>query len=110
MDSLQRCDQRIHSSSRKVADQDVESGLCVKGNLVECPEQEEEANEWLDGFTAYFKHNEKALQKLLASVHRQILNNSIEAALANALQADDEITTGAYPDSNTSTWRRTPSS
>ena len=56
----------------------------------------EEANVWFDGFTAYFKHNEKALQKLPASVHRQILNNSIEAALANALQADDEITAATH--------------
>ena len=52
----------------------------------------EEANVWFDGFTAYLNHNEKALQKLPPSVRQQILNNSIEAALANALQADDEIT------------------
>ena len=44
----------------------------------------EEANVWFDGFTAYFNHNEKVLQKLPASVRWQILNNSIEAALANA--------------------------
>ena len=52
----------------------------------------EEANVWFEGFTAYFKYNEKALQKQPVSVQRQILNNSVEAALANALQADDEIT------------------
>ena len=47
----------------------------------------EEANVWFDGFTAYLK--QKVLQKLPASVRWQILNNSIEAALANALQADE---------------------
>ena len=52
----------------------------------------EEANIWFDGFKAYFNHNEKVIEKLPPSVRRQILNNSIEAGLANALQADDEIT------------------
>ena len=52
----------------------------------------EEANIWFDGFKAYFNHNEKVIQKLPPSVRRQILNNSIEAGLANALQADDEVT------------------
>ena len=56
----------------------------------------EEANVWFDGFTAYFKHNEKALQKLPASVCWQILNNSIKAALAKALQADDQISAATH--------------
>ena len=51
----------------------------------------EEANIWFDSFTAYYNHNLKVLEKLPPSVRRQILNNSIEAGLANALQAEDEI-------------------
>ena len=52
----------------------------------------EEANIWFDGFTAYFNHNEKFLEKLSPLVRRQLLNNAIEAGLASALQTDDEIT------------------
>ena len=51
----------------------------------------EEANAWFDSFTAYFNHNGKVLEKLPPSVRRQLLNNSIEAGLASALQADDKI-------------------
>jgi hypothetical protein len=52
----------------------------------------EEANIWFDGFTAYYNHNEKVLEKLTPLVRRQLLNNVIEAGLASALQTDDDVT------------------
>ena len=51
----------------------------------------EEANIWFDGFIAYFNHNEKVLARLTPLVHRQLLNNSLGAGLAAALQTDDTV-------------------
>jgi hypothetical protein len=52
----------------------------------------EEANIWFDGFTAYYNHNEKVLEKLTPLMRRQLLNNVIEVGLASALQTDDDVT------------------
>jgi hypothetical protein len=78
----------------------------------------EEASIWFDGFTAYYKHNEKVLEKLTPLVRRQLLNNVLEAGLASALQTDDEVTTdtpilggnGCLPGSRPSSLRKTHSS
>ena len=51
----------------------------------------EEANIWFDSFVAYYNHNKMVLDKLEAKVRRQLLYNSIEAAMALALQTDETI-------------------
>ena len=52
----------------------------------------EEANIWFDSFEAYVNHNRKVIDKLEVKVQRQLLFNSIEAAMASALQTDETIT------------------